>query len=131
MPSSSAIDVDAAEAAGRAFAEALGTEDTDGLLAVLHPQIDFRGLTPRRAWEAQGAGEVVSQVLRHWFEPSDHIEEILAIETDAFADRHRVSYRFRVHNPDGRFVVEQQAYFTAPDGRIDWMRVLCSGFRPV
>jgi len=28
-------------------------------------------------------------------------------------------------------VVEQQAYFTERDGRIDWMRVLCSGFRRV
>jgi hypothetical protein len=28
------------------------------------------------------------------------------------------------------FVVEQQAYTTEKDGRINWMRVLCSGFRP-
>lgn len=37
---------------------------------------------------------------------------------------------FRGHNADGPFVVEQQAYLEVRDGRIGWMRVLCSGFRP-
>ncbi len=46
------------------------------------------------------------------------------------ADRQTVSYRFRGHNDDGPFLVEQQAYLTEEDGRIAWMRVLCSGFRP-
>ena len=27
-------------------------------------------------------------------------------------------------------VVEQQAYYSTTDGRISWMQVLCSGFRP-
>ena len=34
-------------------------------------------------------------------------------------------------SPDGRFVVEQQAYLEERDGRIGWMRVMCSGFRPL
>ena len=59
----------------------------------------------------------------------DHVDEVVAVATDAFADRQRVAYRLRGHNDDGPFVVEQQAYFTERDGRIDWMRVLCSGFR--
>jgi hypothetical protein len=40
-----------------------------------------------------------------------------------------LAYRFGVTNPDGRFLVEQQAYLFARDGQIEWMRVLCSGFR--
>ncbi len=72
---------------------------------------------------------MVEGVLRHWFEDSDEIEQVLAIETDSFADRQRVGYRLRVRNPDGQFIVEQQAYYTERDGRIRWMRVLCSGFR--
>ena len=32
---------------------------------------------------------------------------------------------------DGRFLVEQQAYIEERDGRIGWMRVVCSGFRPI
>lgn len=41
-----------------------------------------------------------------------------------------MGYRFSVTNPDGRFLVEQQAYLEPRDGRIGWMRVVCSGFRP-
>jgi hypothetical protein len=65
-----------------------------------------------------------------WFEDSDEIEQVVSIDTDSFADRARVAYRFHGHNPDGPFVIEQQAYYTQRDGRIDWMRVLCSRFRP-
>jgi hypothetical protein len=32
---------------------------------------------------------------------------------------------------DGRFLAEQQAYVASRDGRITWMWVLCSGFRPI
>ena len=37
---------------------------------------------------------------------------------------------YRASNPDGRFLVEQQAYLAPREGRIGWMRVVCSGFRP-
>ncbi|MDQ6806760.1 MAG: hypothetical protein M3065_17775 [Actinomycetota bacterium] len=100
------------------------------MAALLDSEIDFRGLTPSRSWEASGADAVLETVLGHWFEDSDEIEQVVSLDTDAFADCQRVAYRFHVHNPDGEFVVEQQAYYTERDGQITWMRVLCSGFRP-
>ncbi len=115
---------------GKAFAEALARKDVADLETILDSEIDFRGLTPGRSWEASGADAVVEIVLGHWFEPSDEIEQVVSLDTDAVADRERVAYRFNVNNPDGRFVVEQQAYYTERDGRIAWMRVLCSGLRP-
>ena len=114
---------------GRAFAEALGRKDFAAIKGLLDEEIDFRGLTPRRVWEATDPDRLVEDVLKQWFAESDDLEEILSIETDAFADRQRVAYRFRGRNPDGPFVVEQQAYYSEKDGRISWMRVLCSGFR--
>lgn len=116
---------------GRAFAEALQRKDWAALGALLHPEIDFRGLTPRRSWEAGSPDEVVHGVLRRWFEDSDHPHELLRVETDAVSDRNRLAYRMRGRNADGPFVVEQQAYLTTRDGRIGWMLVMCSGFRPV
>jgi hypothetical protein len=116
---------------GNAFANALAQKDFDTLSALLHPEIDFRGLTPRRTWEAGNPDEVIQGILRQWFEDSDHIEELVNVETDSFADRQRVAYRFRVRNPDGLHAVEQQAYLEERDGKIGWMRVLCSGFRPI
>jgi hypothetical protein len=115
---------------GPAFVEAIGAKDFERLRGLLDPDIDFRGLTPRRAWEVADSTGVVEGVLQQWFEDSDEIEQVLSIETDSFADRQRVGYRLLVRNPDGHFVVEQQACYTERAGRINWMRVLCSGFRP-
>jgi hypothetical protein len=123
--------VDDGDSLGLQFARALAAKDFDTVAGLLHPEIDFRGLTPRRVWEAGEPDAVISGVLRHWFEESDEIERIEHLDGDAFADRERVGYRFGVRNPDGHFLVEQQAYLEERDGRIGWMRVVCSGFRPV
>ena len=85
---------------GKAFTEALAAKDFVALSDLLHPEIDFRGLTPHRNWEADNPDDVIQGILR-------------------------------VRNPDGLFEVEQQAYIAERDGRIGWMRALCSGFRPI
>ena len=116
---------------GAEFARALAAKDLSRMLDLMHPEIDFRGMTPNRSWEANDRDAVITVLLRKWFEDKDEIESLEWLETDGFADRERVGYRFSVSNPDGRFLVEQQAYLSARDEQIDWMRVLCSGFRPV
>jgi hypothetical protein len=123
--------VEAPASLGDAFATALAAKDFDRIRELLHPEVDFRGLTPSRTWEAADAETVVGEVLRQWFEDSDEIEQLLHVETDSFADRERVGYRVRVRNPEGLFDVEQQVYIGERDGRIGWMRSVCSGFRPV
>ena len=69
-------------------------------------------------------------VLGVWFTADDELEELVLMDTDAFADREQVRFRFRGRNSDGPMVVEQQAYLTERDGLIDWMRIVCSGQRP-
>ena len=114
---------------GRRFVEALAARDRDGLTAVLHPHVDFRGMTPNRFWEAADPAAVLDIVLGNWFEPSDRVDEVVLVESDAFADREQLRFRLKGNNADGPFVVEQQAYLSERDGRIGWMRVVCSGFR--
>jgi hypothetical protein len=116
---------------GAEFAQALAAKDFDRIAALLAPEVDFRALTPRRFWEAGSPEQIVSGVLREWFEESDEIEALEKLETDGFADRERVAYRFRVRNPEGVFLVEQQVYLSGGERGIEWMRVLCSGFREV
>lgn len=115
---------------GTEFAHALAERDAGRLRSLLHPDVDFRGLTPSRVWEASGVDALLEILLDNWIEDSDRVEAVERVEADTVVDRERVGYRFRVTNPDGRFVVEQQAYLSARDGGIDWMRVVCSGFRP-
>jgi hypothetical protein len=115
---------------GAEFAHALSEKDFDRLSELLHPEIEFRAVTPRRFWEADDSATVISDVLRQWFKDSDEIESLEQLDGDAFADRERVGYRFSVRNPEGHFLVEQQAYISERDGRIGWMRVVCAGYRP-
>jgi hypothetical protein len=79
---------------------------------------------------ASGPDAVLSVLLDDWFEPKHEIQGVEQLDGDVVVDRERVGYRFSVRNPDGSFLVEQQAYLSGADGRIDWMRVVCSGFRP-
>lgn len=115
---------------GERFARALAAKDFDEVASLLHPEVDFRGMTPGQFWQAGNAVQAIDEVLRSWFEDSDRIDELLQVETFRVADRERVGYRLAVSNPDGRFLVEQQAYYETSGGSITWMRVLCSGYRP-
>jgi len=115
---------------GTEFARALAAKDSAKLLDLLHPDIDFRGLTPNQVWEASDRETLLSILLRNWFEDNDEIGALEAVESDVVVDRERVGYRFSVSNRDGSFLVEQQAYLADRDGQIGWMRVVCSGFRP-
>jgi hypothetical protein len=125
------VKVDPPASLGGSYAAALAAKDFDRIRDLLHPEVDFRALTPRRDWEASDPDTVIGSVLRQWFEDSDEIEELEQVETDSFADRERVGYRFRVRNPEGLFQVEQQVYIGERDGRIGWMRTVCSGYRPI
>jgi hypothetical protein len=117
---------------GERFAQALAKKDMAGLLDVLDSEVDFRGLTPGRFWEASSAKALVDDVLLGaWFEADDHIESLEDVQLGSVADRDRVSYLLRISNPDGLFLVEQQAYFGVENDRINWLRILCSGYRAI
>ncbi len=120
-----------AQSIGVAYATALAAKDYEQLRQLLAPEIDFRSLTPNRIWEASDSDTLIREILQRWFEESDEIRSLEGIQTDTVGDRERVGYRFAVRNPEGDFLVEQQAYFSTRDGKIEWMRVMCSGFRPV
>lgn len=91
------VRVDPSASIGGAFAAAPAAEDLDRIGDLLHPEIDFRGLTPRREWEASDPDTVLGTV----------------------------------RSPEGLFRVEQQVCVGERHGRIGWMRVLCSGYRPI
>ena len=117
---------------GERFARAVAAKDREALLDLLDPEIDFRAMTPGRFWEETSAVAVVNDVIfGRWFESTDRIEAIEGIEQGTVVDRDRVGYRFRVTNADGTYTVEQQAYLGVHDDRISWLRIMCSGYRPV
>ena len=118
--------------AGQRFVEAVVSRDLDAFTATLSNAVDFKGLTPRKSWEASTPDEVAGIVLGTWFGESDHIDHHEVTEGDDVVDTHSVRYRFDITNDDGPHVVEQQCYYRTDDnGRIDYARIVCSGYRPV
>jgi hypothetical protein len=121
-----------AEDIGRRFVGALAAADAAALLTLLADDIDFRGMTPGRVWDAHTSVALVGEViLGKWLEADDIVDRVESIETAMVSDRCRLGYRLQVTNPGGKFVLEQQAFFDIADGKITWLRMLCSGFRPV
>jgi hypothetical protein len=117
---------------GERFAHAIAEKDRAAILQVLSPELDFKGVTPRKTWEAATGEDFVDRILLGtWFGPNDTIRALQRVETDTIADTERVSYRFELERDSSRFLLEQQAYYRTNGGRIDWLRIACSGYRPV
>ena len=114
------------------FTAALAARDAAALRSLFGSEVDFRGLTPGRCWEADTPDALVNDViLGAWFEPGDVIGRIESVQSGQVGSRTRIGYRFLVTNASGSYTVEQQAFLDLAGGKITWLRVLCSGFVPV
>ena len=114
----------------RAVCARVAEKDWGAVRNLLGDDGDFRALTPRRFWEASTPDDVVG-ALRVWIEDGERVTDVLSVETDRVVDRERVGYRLRVATEGGDTEVEQQAYYETDGGPISWMRVVCSGNRPL
>lgn len=120
------------ETLGSRLARAIAAKDTSAFEELLAPDVDFRGLTPGRTWEATDPSGVSDVFFGSWFEPQDDITAVLDLaEREPVEDTAHVAYRFAITTPDGGHVAEQQVYYREHAGRISHLRVMCSGFRPV
>ena len=63
---------------GEQFARALAEKDFGRVTELLDPEVDFRALTPRKAWEATGPAQVISEVLEVWF--GDRVAVLMVLE---------------------------------------------------
>lgn len=119
------------EGVGGDLAAAIAAKDRTALLALLDDSVEFRALTPGRNWSADDAETAADEIIfGSWFTDADHIEALESVDTGEVNDRHRVAYRLRITNDGQPYLCEQQAYYEVRDGRIGWLRILCSGFRP-
>jgi len=114
----------------RSFVDAIVARDEDALTGSLADAVDFKGLTPGRFWEADDPDGVREVVLGHWFEEQDKVVAVRGVTEGQVADTLRIGYQLELECPDGPYVVEQQAYYRTGPGGIDYLRIVCSGFRP-
>jgi hypothetical protein len=118
----------AASGVAGVFVDAIVAQDVAGAVALLHPEIDFRAMTPNRIWEAEGPAGVEA-VFREWFEdPDEDVQGIEATEPVSIQGMVRVGWLVRISDVEGAHVFEQQAYVRERDAQIGWMRVMCTGW---
>jgi hypothetical protein len=111
------------------FLDAILARDLPRARRLLAPAIDFRAMTPSRFWEADDPAGV-EDVLRAWFEhPDRDIERVEPTEPASVEDTLRVGWRVHGSGADGPFVYEQQAFLREHEGRLVWLRIMCSGPR--
>ena len=115
---------------GEQLAQRVMRKVFEGLRELFHPEIDYMGMTPGQFWEGSDPNDVID-IYRDWFEEMDEVVSVELIQTDVVADRERVGYRFIAKNANGNYLVEQQAYLSELDGKIKWLRVMCTGMRPI
>ena len=114
-----------------ALTDAIVARDVSRAVALLHPEIDFRAMTPNKFWEASGPAEV-DAILRDWLEdPDEELQSIEATQPVALLNTVRTGWLVHISDSRGPHLFEQQAYVRERDGQIDWMRVICSGWLPL
>lgn len=115
---------------GERFANAVAAQDRAALRGVLTDDVDFAALTPGRTWASTDAAEVADEiVLGRWFGAAVRIVELCSVTTGQVVDCEQVGYRLRVRREGTDNLVEQQAFYTTRGDRIDWIRIVCSGYR--
>ncbi|MGZ8614020.1 MAG: hypothetical protein ACXWX4_04980 [Actinomycetota bacterium] len=113
-----------------AFLESLASKDPTAMRSLLADDVDVRGLTPSHEWRATTPEAVAEIVFGSWFEPQDHVEDIVTVETHGVAGRTAVRYRLRVETEGELYLVEQQGFLPADADRIVGMSLVCSRFLP-
>ena len=121
-------DSNAQPAVGYRVLRALVARDFRALASCLDEHVRFRALLPPGLREVNGAVETAN-CFRDWFGAADRLE-LLGGGVEPVAQRARLSWRMRVHEPARRRLIEQQAFATVRDDRIVALDLLCSGFQP-
>lgn len=126
-----AIDDARGLAIGQRFIDAIVAHDWAAIAECFEPEGRLRAVVPNRdPFRDRIGGEEAAAQLRRWFGDAD-ATELLSSTVEPMADRFHVAYRIHEHEPDGWYLVEQQAYITMGTHAIAYMNLVCSGFRPV
>jgi hypothetical protein len=114
------------------FLEGLAVQDFARLGEALTAQVHVRALLPGGMREWTGA-EAVASVFARWFGDTGAFHLVEAAVGEAGGRLH-LHWRLRLQAErlgTGWFTVEQQAYAdTGEGGRIAWLDILCTGYRP-
>jgi TusA-related sulfurtransferase len=116
--------------AATAFLNALTARDFAAARSVLADELPMRMLVPGGLMNEVGAEAAISRI-SSWFIDADPFQ-VEASSANEIEGRPAVTYRLRLHKPDGWYLIEQHLMLDVDaDGRITAIDLLCSGFRSI
>jgi len=117
--------------AARALVDAITTRDFGALEEALAPDARMRALLPAELTERRGSKEIAAQI-EGWFGGAEPFE-VLSATVEPLPDKFAITYRFRLTRPaaERETVIEQHLFAVAPNGKVETIDLVCSGFRPL
>ena len=112
------------------FLNAVTARDFATARTVLADELPMRMLVPGGLMSDVGAEAVIDRITS-WFNDADPFESE-ASSANEVEGRAVVTYRLRLHKPDGWYLIEQHLMLDVDaDGLITAIDLLCSGFRSI
>ncbi len=123
------MDTDRLHAVGETFLNAVASRDFEQLRAAMTDDVRLRLLLPSGPQACVGATETVQRFVG-WFSGAEELR-LQSSSVGTAGGRLVVAFRIRLMYADGWQVVEQHLMAdVAPDGRLEAIDLLCSGFLP-
>lgn len=124
-----ATNADRLQQVGNAFVNAVAGRDFEGLQAAMADDVRFRLLVPKGPQAQSGAEETVGRFIG-WYAGADELR-LESSSVGTVASKLVLAYRLRLLDADGWRVIEQHVVAdVGPDGRLETIDLLCSGFHP-
>jgi len=114
---------------GEGWIRAIEEEDLDKLAQFCSPAVTSILLTLNRLDTLHTSGDLVAKY-HDWFDDYSNFR-LEASRVALVGERLGVFYRLRLQNQGDWYAIEQQAYLNLKNGRVEKLRLLCSGFQPV
>jgi len=113
-----------------AFLNAVTARDFAAARSVLADELLMRMLVPGRLMSDVGADAAIGRI-SSWFSDADPFQ-VEASRADEVEGRATLTYRLRLHKPDGWYLIEQHLMLDVDaNGHITAIDLLCSGFRSI
>jgi TusA-related sulfurtransferase len=113
----------------RGLAESIGGRNFAAAKRYLAENVRMRALLPGDVETSHGREAVAGQ-WEGWFGPAEPFQ-VIASSVEQVGDKFSIHFRFRLRRPgqDQETVIEQHLFITAPNGDVETIDLVCSGFR--
>jgi TusA-related sulfurtransferase len=123
------VGAEQAQAIGDTWIEAITSGELERLAELCWPDVTSQLITPRRVLNHEDVAMLADSVHR-WF-GACRAFQVTYRRVARVGQRLSLAYAFRLQEDGAWFDVEQQVYAALRDGKIEHLKLLCSGFQPV